>query len=473
MVHGFLLTRWFDGERFRNDDVTVHVSDGIIRAIEPGAAERAGFVDARKRLALPGLINAHAHIARAGFFEAEEPPLQLRQIADNVEGALRAGVTTVADMGCTMPMLRALRALTRDDPLAGPRFLGAGPILTAPDGYPFNWVSPLWRHSEAVFAIDDERSARRAVARTIEGGMDHLKIAVMHEDFARKPLAALRLDSAQATVREARAAQRHVYAHAHSLADYRVSIDAGVSALMHSCFEPLGREDVARLVASGIAVCPTLWAYDSTCQVGDCAIHIRADLQRHATLPLRRSWQRFADAYAVSGDVFPAESTLPGVSKESAREAMRVAATNLRILHEAGVPIVFGNDASFGVALLARPYDELAAMHACGLDVAACLRSATSTAARVLGRPELGRIAVGCRADVLLAAPALAENLGVLDVDQPGVTLDVYVGGRLVPASRDRLRRMRLVRAYLEGTGRTLGRTVRNWSEDVLQRAVG
>ena len=41
--------------------------------------------------------------------------------------------------------------------------------------------------------------------------------------------------------------------------------------------------------------------------------------------------------------------------KDDARQAMRVGAANLRLLRDAGVPIIFGNDASFGLSLLARP----------------------------------------------------------------------------------------------------------------------
>lgn len=468
------MKTWFDGERFVDGTATIRVHGGRITAIEPRwAVDEPGLVDVRDRLLMPGLINAHVHVARAGFFEAEEPPLQLRQIAQNFLGALRAGVTTVGDMGCTVPMMRALARLVREDPLAGPRCLGAGPLLTAPEGYPFNWLSPLWRHSETALAVENERDAKRAVERTIGAGMDHLKIAVMHESFARSPLPALSPTAARAIVEEAKRLDRRVYAHAHSLADYRVSLDAGVAALMHSCFEPLSPDDIARIADAGVAVCPTLWAYDSTTQVGDCGVHLRADLQRHATAPLRRSWQRFADAYAAAGDSFPEDSVIPGVKKTDAREAMRIGAANLRLLHEAGVPIVFGSDASFGVALLARPYDELAAMQEAGLSAVACLRSATSVAADVLRQPDLGRIAVGKIADIVVASTALREDLAQLDVDRPGVELAVYVAGERVPSSTCPLRFSRIAGAYATGTGLSLGKTLGNWTRSWVDRAVG
>ncbi|MCC6623716.1 MAG: amidohydrolase family protein [Deltaproteobacteria bacterium] len=475
----------FDGERFVREPATLRITGGILTSIEPGtppappsatvpalpsatvpdlpaATPDDDVLDARGRLVMPGLIDAHAHIARAGFFEPGEPPLQVAQIIRNFQGALRAGVTTIADMGCTIPLMRRLRALTDHDPLAGPRFLGAGPVLTAPEGYPFVWISKLWRHAEAALPIADEVAAAHAVGRTVEGGMDHVKVAIMHESFARTPLPALTPKAARAVVAEAHALGRRVYAHAHSTRDYEVALDAGVDGLMHSSFDPLSPDLVQRIVDAGVAVNPTLWAYDSTCLTGACRIHERADLQRHATPALRRSWRRFADAYAASGPVFPRTSIVAGVQKHVAEGAMRVAAANARILHDAGVPLVFGNDASFGVALLARPIDELDAMRRAGMSVAACLRSATAGAADLLGAPHLGRLRPGAAADLVIAPRGLEHDLALLDADREGITLEVVARGRRVPATTTPARLAAIALAYVQGTGDTLVRTVTN-----------
>lgn len=460
---------WFDGDRFRREPVTIHIAGETIAAITPRAAagphpdDGPDVIDARGRLVMPGLIDVHAHIARAGFFEADEPPLQVAQIVMNFQGALRAGVTTVADMGSTIPMHARLCKLTAGDPLAGPRFLGAGPMLTASGGYPFIWMSQLWHHAGVALAVDDETSAARAVGRTVAGGMDHVKIAVMHESFTRATLPTLTVRAARAVVREAHTLGRKVFAHAHSNRDYEVALDAGVDALMHSSFDPLTPALVQRIADAGIAVNPTLWAYDGSCQVGACRIHQRPELQKNASRNLRRSWSRFADAYRASGETFPSFSVLSGVKKTEAEAAMRVAAANLRLLHDANVPIVFGNDASFGVALLSRPFDELEAMHRTGLDVPACLRSATGLAADLFGATHLGRLRVGAAADLVIASAHLEHDLAALDVDLPGNRLDVIVRGRLVPSVTSPARVAKIAAAYLEGTATTLGRTLQSW----------
>ena len=49
-------------------------------------------------------------------------------------------------------------------------------------------------------------------------------------------------------------------------------------------------------------------------------------------------------------------------------------------------------------------HEELGRLRACGLSNAAVLRAATAAAADTLGRPDLGRIAPGTQADLVLVA---------------------------------------------------------------------
>ena len=49
-------------------------------------------------------------------------------------------------------------------------------------------------------------------------------------------------------------------------------------------------------------------------------------------------------------------------------------------------------------------HEELHRLRACGLSNAAVLRAATAAAADTLGRPDLGRIAPGAQADLVLVS---------------------------------------------------------------------
>jgi imidazolonepropionase-like amidohydrolase len=81
-------------------------------------------------------------------------------------------------------------------------------------------------------------------------------------------------------------------------------------------------------------------------------------------------------------------------------------AQNLMTLHAAGVPVVLGTDAGNPLTLHGPSvFVELEAMQAAGLPAPAVLVAATRDAARAMGRgDDLGRIAVGCVADLLVLA---------------------------------------------------------------------
>src|SRR5262249_13813838 len=158
----------------------------------------------------------------------------------------------------------ALRDLVAGDPFAGPRIVGAGPVLTAPEGYPFDWFSDLWRYAEAAIPIGDEVAAARTTERLVASGVDHLKVAIMHQSLADRPMKAVSRAVARALAREAHQLGRKVLAHAHSTRDYQVALDAGIDALMHSSFEPLSPDLVQAIADRGMPVCPTLWLYEST-----------------------------------------------------------------------------------------------------------------------------------------------------------------------------------------------------------------
>jgi imidazolonepropionase-like amidohydrolase len=244
--------------------------------------------------------------------------------------------------------------------------------------------------------------------------MDHVKLAVMHQSYAEKPLPAVTEPVARAVVAEAHRSGLRVLAHAHSVADYRVALAAGVDALMHSSFEPLDPDTVARVRDAGIPVCPTLWVFESVCLGAEMRFDSEPRFTRHVAGYIRNSWRRFVEAYAAAGDVVP-PGIAGGLPKTRAHDGVRVAAANLMLLRDAGVPIAFGNDASYGFSLVARPVDELTAMQRAGMDPTACLRAATTGAAALLGCADRGALKVGTRADLLVVDRRVRTDVAALD----------------------------------------------------------
>jgi imidazolonepropionase-like amidohydrolase len=379
----------------------------------PGAPPPGVIVDARGSLVMPGLVNAHVHIARGGTFDPAER-ISLESVVRNLRGTLAAGVTTVGDMGSTAGIMRALRAHTARTPHAGPALVAAGPILTAPGGYPLDWLPKIFAGLGVALPCADERAGARAVECVAAGGMDCVKIAIMHRSYGDRPLPAIEVPVARAIVAEAHRLGLRVMAHAHGYDDYAVALAAGVDALMHSSFDPLDAEMVARVRDAGIPVVPTLWIFESACLGAEQHWDRDPRLRDHVAPYVRASWSRYVEAYAASGDVLP-EGIAGGLPKVRIGQAVRTAAANLVLLADAGVPIAFGNDASYGFSLVGRPTDELTAMQRAGLDAATCLRAATSRSAALLGRTDRGLLAPGKRADILVVDPAAETDVAALE----------------------------------------------------------
>jgi len=361
---------------------------------------------------MPGLIDAHCHIARVGLFEPHEAP-SVAAVASNLLSALRAGVTTVGDMGCPAPMIQELARLTRVEPSAGPKVRAAGPLLTVPLGYPLDWMSRAHLWLGAALPCADRESARRAVARVAAAGMDHVKICIMHRGYDLSPLPTFSQKVARAVVEEAHAAGLRVLAHAHWNADYRVALAAGVDALMHSAFDPLDAELVARVADSGVGVCPTLWVFHSACLGAEERWDQSPERLRNVTPPVQKSWRRFAEAYAASGDVLP-PGIAGGLSKAAARDGVQNAIANLLLLRERGVPLAYGSDGPYGFSTVFRPFEELSLFEGAGLGRQECLRAVTLGAAAMLGLGDRGALRAGLVADLIWVEGDLATDLGAL-----------------------------------------------------------
>ena len=187
-----------------------------------------------------------------------------------------------------------------------------------------------------------------------------------------------------------------VLAHAHSVADYRVALAAGVDALMHSSFEPLDAEIVARVRDAGIPVCPTLWVFESACLGAEMRLDGDARYTRHVSR-LRRSDRGVASPKRTQRR---ATSCRPGSRAASPRRAPARRCGSPRrtswLLRDAGVPVAFGNDASYGFSLVARP-DRRARRDAAGRD-------------RRHGVPAGGDVRVGAPARVHRPRASLAEG---------------------------------------------------------------
>ncbi|HJR49671.1 MAG TPA: amidohydrolase family protein, partial [Gemmatimonadales bacterium] len=284
----------------------------------------AKSLDLAGRTILPGLIDAHVHLTLAG-----DP-------ASNALATLRAGFTTVVDLGSAGGAGITLRDRIARGAAPGPTVIAAGSWIGAKGG--------VCEFGGATVTGAEE--ARSRALSDLEAGADLLKVCVTGwpvDAVAAPDSVELGPGPLSAVLESARAAGRPVYAHAIGRAGALLAAERGVRALAHT---PIVDSVAATLLRrTGVVVISTL-----------------------ATLGSR-----------------------PG------GDAVR---RSFRGLRAAGIPIVLGTDA--GVLPHGRNADELLALVETGLTPAEAIKAATVEAAALIGREDLGKIAVGAAADLLV-----------------------------------------------------------------------
>ncbi|HXN90616.1 MAG TPA: amidohydrolase family protein [Candidatus Sulfotelmatobacter sp.] len=348
----------------------VSISGGKIVEVGPaGAAPPAGAVDLGGRFLLPGLIDAHIHLAddpkmleQAALpkpLQGEEPrPRELVYfaLANAARAFLRAGITSIRDVGCYDDNAIVLREAVRLGLTEGPRILVCGRIIsaTAPGGRIFTTM-----YDEA----DGPWEMRGSVRRQLRRGADYIKVmaggarSVDREDPEPAQLTQEEMD---ALVDEAHRLGLRVAAHAEGLGAVRLAVEARVDTVEHGLSLHRAPELLDQMARHGIVLVPTLSTFHD---VGE----------------------RFAEIFAPR---------LVEQAKRQREEAYRT----LMAARAAGVTMAMGFDSGPpGADAL-----ELVRMVEGGLTPHEGISAATAGSARALGLTDVGTIEAGKAADLVV-----------------------------------------------------------------------
>ncbi len=226
--------------------MTLRIRGGRIASIDAGSTSSPPAVVTRLDLAgrtvLPGLIDAHAHIAS---------PAAARR-------ALESGVTTARVLGDTFLQALGTRDLIRAGHVIGPELLVSSSIIRPKPGVAFYQAYPEFGRFVSVDLRGPETIAA-VVKAQIARGVDVIKVGASE----RAGLAAtdprrseLTEDEMRAAVGAARQAGRHVAAHAHGTSGVRAAVRAGVRSIEHGTY--VDDATLAEMKASGTFFVPTL-----------------------------------------------------------------------------------------------------------------------------------------------------------------------------------------------------------------------
>ncbi|MFI9412347.1 metal-dependent hydrolase family protein [Nocardia gamkensis] len=362
-------------------DTGAIVRPGILRIEDDriagvGGAVTGEVVDLGDLVLLPGLMDMEVNLLMGGRGETglassvkDDPALRVLRAVGNARRTLRAGFTTVRNLGLFVKtggylLDVALGKAIDAGWIDGPRIVPAGHAITPTGGHldptMFSAFAPdvlkLTLEEGIANGVDE---VRKAVRYQIKHGAQLIKICVSGGvmSLTGAPGAQHYSDEElRAIVDEAHRRGLKVAAHTHGADAVKHAVHAGIDCIEHGFL--IDDEAIDLMVEHGTWLVPTT---------------------------------RLADAM----DVSKADPAL----QAKAAEMFPKARTSVLAAYKAGVKIAVGTDAP--AIPHGRNADELVALVERGLPPLDVLRAATVASAELVGVQDRGRLAEGLLADVI------------------------------------------------------------------------
>jgi imidazolonepropionase-like amidohydrolase len=339
----------------------------------------AEVIDAGRGTILPGIINAHVHHSAS--------PEQRRLF-------LEQGITSVGDLGAPKDEIPQLRQRQTGD-LPGARVFYAGPIVTAPGGYP----DGLGRSSGFNYEISTPGEAHQAVSYLIGLDVDFVKIALDPSWNSQNPLPMLDLETVRAIVQEAHNAGLLVRAHMIQMMYFNMALDAGIDVIEHMPFPPgwPPQDEIERLLESEDPLSPFF---------NDRFPEYHAILNGMAD----RGVVMVPTVSALLRGLYPKSDPTP-----HERFVVMAVFDMIRRFRDAGGVIALGNDFNDRFIKERFPITEMKALLEAGLTPQEVIEAGTRHAARVCGQEAtLGTLEEGKLADIIIVDGNPLKNITAL-----------------------------------------------------------
>ena len=379
------------------DRPVVTVVDGKVTAVASGGAVPAGAkrVDLGDATIVPGLIDMHVHLTSL----AEVGGYQTLKYTDSFWGAvgvanaaktLRAGFTTVRNVGSSDFQDVGLREAIDGGWVVGPRIVAAGYAIGATGGHCDDNALPPSYDKKLPSVVNSPEEARAKVRWLHKYGAEVIKICATGGVFSLGDSVGgqqLSLEEMKAIADEAHMLHMKVAAHAHGDEGIKTAILAGIDTIEHVS---LASDEAIRLAIA------------------------------------RGTW---FDMDIYNDDYILATGTANGTEQESLDKERMIGLKQRQTFQRAvraGVKMAFATDA--GVYPHGDNAKQFAKMVEWGMTPLQAIRAATLSAAEALGRDDVGVIAPGRWADMVAVSGDPTADVRVLEhpvaVVKGGVRVD-------------------------------------------------
>jgi imidazolonepropionase-like amidohydrolase len=249
----------------------VLIEDGRIARVGGSRPRDATVLDCAGLVLVPGLIDAHVHMACAPFDPSLRYDVSVADMAAdmfiNCHQTLESGFTTVRDTG---GIDRGLADVISSGKMPGPRILQCGPVHSQTGGggqMGAEWEpAHLW-DAHAIPGLvswsllsDGPDELRKNVREGFRRGATFVKLlvtgAVVAISTQQPNDTQFSTDEIAVAVEEARARGTYVTVHAHNNAGIRSAVAAGVQCIEHG--SQIDEETAALLAEHDVALVPTL-----------------------------------------------------------------------------------------------------------------------------------------------------------------------------------------------------------------------
>jgi imidazolonepropionase-like amidohydrolase len=361
-----------------------------IKAVESGfikVGKEDQYIDLKEAFVMPGLMDAHVHLAQEYQPKAErdvsmESEYATLYAAANAMKTVEAGFTTVRNLGDGGMQTISLRKAIARGLLVGPRIITSGKTLATTGGHgdPTNGrskndYSPPSPEDGVIDSYDD---AKKAVRQRYKDGVDGIKITAtggvlsvaksgQNPQFMQDELAGI--------IETAQDYGLWVAAHAHGTEGIIRAVEAGVNSIEHGTY--LDEAGMDLMIAKGTYYVPTIMAGEWVAEKAKIDNFFPELVRPKAAAIGPQIQSTFAKAY------------------------------------KRGVKIAFGTDS--GVSPHGDNWQEFVLMVEAGMPAAEAIQSATIETAKLFRLDDvLGQIKVNYLADIIATNEDPTKNISTL-----------------------------------------------------------